>query len=237
MAARACLNFNRTWAEVGAIVTSRDKSGKPNGWVRDAFKDGVADKVLIPAGTQLYKFNNSQLLVDMAWLRKELGITLEGAVTISPWWSPYDGLTHAWSAESGRKGSVTDDPGWIAKKAMAARFGVSVREWGRITSAVKENWNSLEHLMVVRLKVDAYGWFGGFTAMARMDVGATSKRLAGEGALGDAKGRSYSSQGMKDRIAKIGTKGSLAGGGTQLYIPNIRMINVASFRTEDLSKL
>lgn len=229
-----CINHGRDWNEVGNIVTATDPNNKPCGWVKDAFKEGIADKVKIEAEKRLYKFNNLALLVDMGWLGKS-GITLEGAVTISPWWSPYEDFTHVWSKESGRFGSCTNDPGWVAKKAMAKHFGVSVREWGRITSAVKENWNSLKYLMVITLKHDAYGWFGGFAQMSRIDAGQATKRFGNEGA--QSGGHKYTSQGMKDRIAKVGAKGALAGGGTQFYIPNLRMINVASWSVEDLSNL
>jgi hypothetical protein len=234
---RVCLNFNRTWAEVGNIVTSTDKSGKPNGWVKEAFRGGVADKVLLKAGTRLYKFNNMATLVDMAWLGASQGITVQGSVVISPWWSAYEPFTHVWSKQSGFRG-CTDDPGWMARKSMAARFGISIREWGRITSVVKENWNSLQYLMVITLKHDAYGWFGGFASMGRQDANSTSKRFGNEARLGaGAKPVSYTSAGMKDRIAKFGAGGTLAGGATQFYIPNVRMINVASWNVEDLSAI
>ena len=183
MASRVCLNFNRTWDEVGNIVTSRDSTGKPNGWVKEAFKDTVADKVLLKAGTRLYKFNNFPTLIDTNWLNSQ-GITIHAGVTISPWWSPYDSFTHKWSGIGGRGGSTTNDPGWDAKKKMAQLFGVSIREWGRITSAVKENWNSLAWLMVITLKHDAFGWFGGFTQMSRIDTGQATKRFGNEGAQG-----------------------------------------------------
>ncbi len=231
---RVCLNFNRTWDEVGNIVTNRDAGGKPIGWVKDAFKGGVADKVLLPKGTRLYKFNNSPVLVDMSWLAKD-GVTLEAAVTISPWWSPYNSYFHKWSAVSGRGGSTTHDPGWLAKAAMAKTLGVSVREWGRITSAVKENWNSLKYLMVFTLKHDAYGWFGGFTAMSRIDPNQASKRFGNEGAQSGT--QKFTSEGMRNRLETVGSRGSLAGGGTQFYIPNVRVINVASWTIQDLSTM
>lgn len=236
-ASRVSLNFNRTWAEVGAIVTSRDDKGKPNGWVRDAFKGGIADKVKLDPGTKLYKFNGSQLLIDMSWQRKQ-GITLEAAVTVSPWWSPYEEFKHKWSKESGQNG-VTIDPGWFAKKAMAARFGVNIREWGRITSAVKESWNPLKYLLVITLKHETHGFFGGFTAMARQE-GSGSTRFGNEARLESkefakkATPNGFTSAGMKDRIKRLGNHGSLAGGGTQFYIPNIRSMNISSWNIENL---
>lgn len=234
---RVCLNFNRTWDEVGSIVTNTDSKGKPIGWVREAFRGGIADKVLLKAGTKLYKFNNMATLVDMAWLGKSQGITIQGSVVISPWWSSYMPFNHVWSKESGLKGN-TDDPGWIARKAMAKTLGISIREWGRITSVVKENWNSLQYLMCITLKHDAYGWFGGFASMGRADPGSTSKRFGNEASLGSSvKTQKFTSAGMKERLAKFGPGGTLAGGATQFYIPNVRMINVASWNVEDLSNL
>jgi hypothetical protein len=38
---------------------------------------------------------------------------------------------------------------------------VSLREWVRLTSVIKEDWNSLRYIMIIRLKHDAYAWFGG----------------------------------------------------------------------------
>lgn len=235
MASRVCLNFNRTWAEVGNIVTSTDASKKPNGWVREAFRSGVADKVLLKAGTKLYKFNNMASLVDMDWLGREQGITIQSSVVISPWWSSYFPFDHKWTKESGFTG-MTSDPGWAARKKLASHFGVSIRELGRITSVVKENWNSLQYLMCITLKHDAYGWFGGFASMGRMDPNSKSKRFGNEASLGSSAGpRKFTSEGMKDRLAKFGSGGTLAGGATQFYIPNVRMMNVASWNVEDLS--
>lgn len=247
---RVCLNFGRDWDEVGGIVTAWS-GGKPSGWVRDAFKGGTAEKLLIKAGTLLYKFNDFPVLVDMGFMSSRFGVTLEGAVTVSPWWTPYNAFPPVGADAASIPRSGLQDPGWLAKRALAARFGVSIREWGRITSAVKENWNSLRYLMVIALKHDAFGWFGGFSAMARIDAGGTTKRLGGEGGMGLQSGlgratgskwmtgrsadRGFTSAGMRDRHAAVGTRGSLAGGGTQFYIPNVRMINVGTWRVEDLA--
>ena len=178
------------------------------------------------------------ILVDMAWLGREQGITIQQSVVISPWWSSYDPFPHAWSKESGFKGSFTEDPGWFARKKLAKHFGVSIRELGRITSVVKENWNSLQYLMVIALKHDAYGWFGGFASMGRMDPNSKSKRFGNEASLGaNAAKKKYTSAGMQERVAKVGSGGTLAGGATQFYIPNVRMMNVATWSVEDLSSL
>jgi len=85
-----CLNFDRTWDEIGNIETA-------SGQVMDAFSDGVADKVLLEAGTKLYKFNsnptlfNSHAPSDASAFDREL---LEEGHVLSPWWSPYDDYIH-----------------------------------------------------------------------------------------------------------------------------------------------
>lgn len=63
--------------------------------------------------------------------------------------------------------------------ALAQQNGVSLREWGRLTSAVKEEWNSLAYLLTIE--------------------------------LAEPKG---------------GSQG-LPGGGTQFYIPNLRVGHIA----------
>ena len=80
-------------------------------YVRDAFKGMHAEKVLLLPGTKLYKFNEYNSLAP------------PNAPFISPWWTSYDAYRH--------------DPGWIQKKKLAAHFHVSIRELGRVTSAVK----------------------------------------------------------------------------------------------------
>jgi hypothetical protein len=101
-----CVNLNVTWTEVGSIIT--DPGTRRT--VRDAFKGGLTEKVFLPAGTKLYKFNDYVSLhgPDAAAQYRP----------VSPWWSPYNEFRHG--------------PGWLAKKNIAANFGVSVREWGRI---------------------------------------------------------------------------------------------------------
>jgi hypothetical protein len=175
------INENLSWGEVGEISTGGDNH------VRDAFKGGMAEKVLLPAGFELYKFNEYNTLAP------------PGAATISPWWSPYDPYKH--------------DGGWVQRKKLASHLGVSIREFGRVTSAVKENWNSLSYLLVIVLAHATYSYFGGFAQMARMDAGQASKRKGGE--------------------ARGGTK-NLPGGGTQFYIPNLTPQDVSSWRVESL---
>ena len=160
-----------------------------SGTVKDAFRGGHAEKTLLKQGTVLYKFNNDGSLTGY-----------QGK--ISEWWQPYQALLH--------------DAGWLQKLEMAKHFGISVREWGRVTSAVKENWNSLEHLLVITLGLDVYGWFGGYSQMARIDSGKDSKRNLN--ASGEARGSGV----------------NLPGGGTQLYIPNLQPTYISNWRTESL---
>lgn len=161
-------------------------------WVRAAFqtKFSTPTKDLVQTGTVLYKFNDFR--------------TLHGPdnTNLSPWWSPYNAYKH--------------DAGWEQRLKMAQANGVSIREWGRLTSAVKENWNSLNYLLVITLKVSVYGFFGGFTQMVRIDAGAASKVGAGEG--------------------RGGSK-NLPGGGTQIYIPNLTADHVCKWHVDDLSRL
>ena len=160
-----------------------------SGTVKEAFRSGHAEKTLLKRSTVLYKFNNNESLTGY-----------QGK--ISEWWQPYQPLFH--------------DAGWLQKLEMAKHFGISVREWGRVTSAVKENWNSLEHLLVITLDTDVYGWFGGYTKMVRIDPGEKSKR-------------NLHSSG-EDR----GSGANLPGGGTQLYVPNLKLNHIANWHTESL---
>jgi len=186
------INENLSWGDVGAISTGGDNH------VRDAFKGGHADKVLLPAGFELYKFNEYNSLAPPS------------AATISPWWSPYRDYKH--------------DGGWEQRKKLAAHLGVSIREFGRVTSAVKENWNSMSYLLIIILAYDTYAYFGGFSQMARIDAGAASKRVTAA-SVGGAGG--FKAEGR-------GTTKNLPGGGTQFYIPNLRPQDVSSWRVESL---
>ena len=160
-------------------------------FVRAAFqtKFGMPTKDRLDGGTVLYKFNDFK--------------TLHGPSSnaLSPWWSPYN--------------AYKQDAGWVQKSKMAKLNGVSVREWGRLTSAVKENWNSLNFLLVITLKTPVFGFFGGFAQMARVDAGQASKLRAGEG--------------------RGGSK-NLPGGATQFYIPNLTADHVMKWYVEDLSQ-
>ena len=166
-------------------------SGLPQ-YVQNAFQTKISTPTMemLPAGMKLYKFNDF--------------MTLHGPDNnnLSPWWSPYDSFKH--------------DAGWDQKIKMARANGISVREWGRLTSAVKENWNSLSYLLEITLKVPVYGFFGGFAQMARQDAGSTSKVATGEG--------------------RGGSK-NLHGGATQLYIPNLTADHVLTWKVTPLGDM
>jgi hypothetical protein len=174
------LNENLTWNEVGDIATS---SGK----VRDAFQLMFGDptKEKLGPGMSLYKFNGYSTLA-------------QGAVTddtdLSPWWSPTHSFKH--------------DAGLQQRLSIAEKNGVSFREWGRLTSVVKEDWNSLAWLLTIELKVTVYGWFGGFKGMSRFDDATKSKRDAA--------------------VEARGGSSKLPGGGTQIYIPNLKVGHIRS---------
>lgn len=165
--------------------------------VADAFKLKYAEKVLLTLGTKLYKFNDFN------------SPTAPGSKVLSPWWSPYDDYRH--------------DGGWEQRKKLAKLLGVSIREFGRVTSAVKENWNSLQYLLVVTLSQAVYAFFGDFAQQPRQDAGTVSKRVISAPAAGGA----FLAE------SRRATK-NLPGGGTQFYIPNLTLDQVASWRVESL---
>ena len=160
-----------------------------DGRVRHAFKSGVAKKVLLEPTFRMYKFNEYKSLAA------------PGSKSVSPWWSPYE--AYEW------------DGGWKQRKSLAAHLNVSSREFGRVTSAIKENWNSLSYLLVVEVKHSVYGYFGGFAQMARIDAGQASKRDA--------------------QIEAKGSTKNLPGGGTQFYIPNLTTDDVTLVSVEMLT--
>lgn len=168
------VNEELSWAEVGAISTGG------SGRVRDAFQlaFGEPTKELLPAGMSLYKFNAFSSLAAGE---------VTDATPLSPWWSPTRSFKH--------------DAGLEQRQKIADANGVSMREWGRLTSVIKENWSSLDFLLIIELKEPVYGWFGGFKGMSRLDAGAQSRR--------------------NTALEKKGGSANLPGGGTQFYIPNL----------------
>ena len=170
------LNEDIGWDSVGEIITDPSANTK----VKDAFQlaFGNPTKDLIPSGMWLYKFNGFSSPAR----------SLDPGEAVSPWWSP--------------KGQYKHDGGLTQKIKIAKANSVSFREWGRLTSVVKEDWNSLAYLFEMRLKEPVYGWFGGVKGMNRSG-GGTSRRDPTKEAAGPYKG--------------------LPGGGTQFYIPNLTL--------------
>ena len=160
-----------------------------DGRVSHAFKNGTAKKVLLVPAFKLYKFNEYRTL------------TAPNSKSVSPWWSPYE--AYEW------------DAGWEERKKLAAQLKVSTRELGRVTSAIKENWNSLSYLLVIQMKNAAYGYFGGFAQMARIDPLHASKR--------------------ESNIEAKGSTQNLPGGGTQFYIPHLKTNDVTLVSVELLA--
>ena len=160
-----------------------------SGRVSHAFKGGAAKKVLLSPTFKMYKFNEYKSL------------TAPNSKAVNPWWSPYE--AYEW------------DGGWQQRKSLAAHLNVSMREFGRVTSAIKENWNSLSYLLVVEVKTPVYAYFGGFAQMARIDAGQASK--------------------VDARIEAKGSTKNLPGGGTQFYIPNLTSDDVTVVGVDLLS--
>lgn len=183
------INQNLSWAQVGAIGTG------PGTTVSDAFAASGATKELLPAGTELYKFSSFQTLSS--------NIYKDNRQKVSPWWSPTL--------------PFKSDIGIIQKKNMAKHFGVSLREWARVTSVLNEAWSSVAWIIYIRLEQPAYGFFGGFHSLERhAQNGARSQRAASE--------------------ASGGTRNLPGGGGSyQFYIPNLTMGDVKVIRSEFVS--
>ena len=177
------LNEELTWTEVGALSTG-------SGSVRDAFQLAFGDptKELLPACMSLYKFNGFSTLGRGAII---------DATELSPWWSPTYAFKH--------------DAGLAQRMSIAEKNGLSFREWGRLTSVIKENWSSLDWLLTIELKVPVYAWFGGFKGMSRIDAGEQSRRNAAIEAKGGSR--------------------NLPGGGTQFYIPNLKFAHIDNAKT------
>jgi hypothetical protein len=178
----AVLNEELTWADVGAIEPG------PGTRVADAFQLLFGDpaKELLPTGTELCKFAGYNTLSKDP---------LVPSTPMSPWWSPLRALRH--------------DAGLAQKRSIAEANGVSLREWGRLTSAIKENWSSLNWLLTIELAAPVYGWFGGFKSMDRIDEDAKSYRNA--------------------TLEKKGAGKRLPGGATQIYIPNFSYRYLAKY--------
>ncbi|RZB37119.1 MAG: hypothetical protein SRB2_01623 [Desulfobacteraceae bacterium Eth-SRB2] len=152
--------------------------------VKTAFLD--AKMVLLPARTKLYKFNSYPSLRPDA----------NGNVT--GWWSAYN--------------AYDVDPGWHAKVAMAKHFKVSIRELGRVTSAITESWNSCQYCVTITLNVDMYVAYGRFKHQLRHAPSSQSKIIstAPAGHIGAF------------RPEKKAHTINLPGGGRQFFVPNLK---------------
>lgn len=195
------LNEMMTWAEVGAIVTDDSaETVKDKGIqrVRDAFQLNYGDptKEKLEAGMKIYKFNSERCVVP-----KKYGgdASLGPGTRMSPWWTASEPFKH--------------DGGLVQKLKLAEANGVSARELGRLTSVIREDWNTLEYILQIELLLPVYGWFGGFKGMPRIGKGKESLR--------------------KSNVEKS-SGSSLPGGGTQFYIPNL---TYACVRTHDFIDL
>lgn len=180
------LNEEMSWGDVSKIITDSSTGAT----VGDAFQlmFGEPTKDLLPAGMLIYKFNSESSVVPARFGGDaKLGPTSP----MSPWWSPSLPYKH--------------DGGLAQRIKIAQLNGVSMREWGRLTSVIKEDWNSLAFILEIELAEPVYGWFGGFKGMARSGGG----------------------QSQRDELAeKSGGGKKLPGGGTQFYIPNLKYAHV-----------
>ncbi len=158
--------------------------------VRNAFLD--PRMVMLPAKTKLYKFNSFPSLRP------------DGEGNVTPWWSAFDGYDV--------------DPGWHTKAAMAKSLRVSVRELGRVTSAITESWNSCEYLVVITLSVDMWVAYGRFRQMSRSDAGAS--QTITNTSLHNMKGM-LAPPGPIKQEGRAKTM-NLPGGGRQFFVPNLK---------------
>lgn len=118
----------------------RNPSGTTN-VISGAFWGGIARIVTLPVGSYIYRFNNTDALANY------------GGKTTG-WWTPYYPLD--------------EDAGFHQRLQLSAALGVKFQEWGRLTSAVSEDWGSLEHLLVARTTTPMSVFFGGFAAQDRL---------------------------------------------------------------------
>ncbi len=133
--------------------------------MREAFFEGKAIKEMVKPNWPIYKFNDYPTLASGP----------EPWRTLSPWWSPYEEHHH--------------DGGWEARARFAEHLGVSIREMGRLTSVIREGWNSLGYLLIIRLKQPVWGFWGTFKGMDREAGGRGSKIATAEEASAERAGR------------------------------------------------
>ena len=129
------LNDDRSWPNVHPESVSETAK------VVQAYLGGKAEKKLLRAGLQLYKFNT-----------KGRSLIFQGAA--SPWWFPVEPL-----------GAY--DVGLDNVLKFAATVGVSSTEYARLIAAVTEEWNAMDVIMKIELKTNVQGFFGQCTMQAK----------------------------------------------------------------------
>jgi len=133
------------------------------------FFKGRPKKVYLPEGFQLYKAT---------------GFDLKDPKTknITEWWAPLN--------------AYELDPGLESRRSIATRLNVPFGDLVRGTYAVRENWNSLTHLLTAVLQEWVYGFYGQCSAQCRLTPGKA----------------------VLEGVIK-GTTSNLPGYGWQFYIP------------------
>ncbi len=129
------LNEERGWPNVHPESISETAK------VNQAYLNCKADKKLLKAGLQLYKFNTK-------------GRTLIFNGGASPWWFPVEPLGDF-------------DVGLDNVLKFASTVGVSSTEYARLIAAVTEEWNAMDVIMKIELKTNVYGFFGQCTMQAK----------------------------------------------------------------------
>jgi hypothetical protein len=129
------LNDTRAWPNVHPENVSETAK------VNQAYIGSKAEKKLLNAGMQLYKFNT-----------RGRGLFYNG--NASPWWFPTEPF-----------GNV--DVGLEGVLKFANTMGVSSTEYARLIAAVTEEWNAMDVIMKVKLKVPVYGFWGQCTMQAK----------------------------------------------------------------------
>jgi len=173
---------DKEWSDLAQVLCDITKPGGAK--ILDCFQTIFGDptKDTLDKGTQLFKFNNFPSISQY----------VHPDTRISEWWMPCAPYKH--------------DAGLAQKIQMAKDMKVSLHEWGRITSAIKEDWNSMEYILTIELSDPVVAWFGGYKAMDRKGLCMKSKLIPEHEQRG------------------IGNK--LPGGGTQFFIPGIQLKNV-----------
>ena len=223
-----------------------------------AFRDESAEKVLLPAGTVVYKFNDFDSLIPPLGAPGDkrpaaaVYAHMRGFDRTSPWWSPWSDFGHSggWAqrVQFARAMGQFRSAKEVKAKARqllnredlsereAQAIADSFRQWGallevaRLTSVVKENWNSLRYIVAIELVQPIFAFFGGFGSLPRIDMVPASvdlsawppppverrSRTAAQLTVSKAGGASWSggdkvNVGQIERVSKGGKKGWTVG--------------------------